>query len=119
MNAANPLRFAVLGAPVLHTTALTRRGHQAATYPGPGLIVPAPGLPLTAGLFSLDAIDDAAAGQVRQLSTTLPTVPVIVIGRLLAKVGAPTRLSAAAVAARHSLLPDRPTAPSLQGERPA
>ncbi|MFB8290241.1 helix-turn-helix transcriptional regulator [Kitasatospora purpeofusca] len=80
MNAANPLRFAVLGAPVLHTTALTRRRHQAATYPGPGLIVPARGRPLTAVLFSLDTVDDTAAGQVRQLHTALPTVPVIVIG---------------------------------------
>ncbi|MFF4924189.1 DNA-binding response regulator [Kitasatospora sp. NPDC001261] len=231
VNGANPLRLAVLGSPALHITALasalTRRGHQAATYPGPGLIVPAPGRPLTTVLFSLDQADDTAAGQVRQLSTALPTVPVIVIGwpdpagvlellsagaagflptttgleevehacrlartgravisaallhdalaspdhatsphdrqrqllldaltarelevlglicdglgtgeistrlgitvstarthiqRLLAKLDAPTRLSAAAVAARYSLLADRPAAPPLQGERPA
>ncbi|MFE9424272.1 LuxR C-terminal-related transcriptional regulator [Kitasatospora sp. NPDC006697] len=229
VNATNPLRVAVLGSPALHITALasalTRRGHQATTYPGPGLIVPAPGRPLTAVLFSLDAADGTAAAEVRQLHTVLPTVPVIVIGRpdpagvlallsagaagfvpattgleevehacrlartgraviaagllhdalasrdhaasphdqerqrlldalttrelevlglicdgldtgeisarlgitvstarthiqrLLAKLGAPTRLSAAAVADRYSLLADRPAAPPLQGAR--
>ncbi|GAA2969620.1 LuxR C-terminal-related transcriptional regulator [Streptomyces lactacystinicus] len=84
VNAANPLRLAVFGAPALHITALasalTRRGHQAATYPGPASIAATPARPLTALLFAVATFDDTAAAQVRELRAVLPAVPVVSIG---------------------------------------